>query len=179
MITKPVNSKKIAYRTDIDGLRALAVLAVIIFHLNPKWLPNGFLGVDIFFVLSGFLITSIIYPQINNKTFSFIEFYRRRIKRILPIFFIVIATGMLIAYLLYIPQDAIEVGRSAFYSVFFLANILFARQGGYFDTSSEEKPFLHIWSLSVEEQFYFIFPIFLILIVSLLKKLGGNLLKSI
>lgn len=154
-------SSKIVYRPDIDGLRALAVLSVIIFHLNTSWLPGGFLGVDIFFVISGYLITSIIYPQIENGTFSFSDFYNRRIKRILPLFFIVLLVGLGLCAYIMLPQDSNDAGRSAFGALFFAANIYFARGRGYFDAYSEEKPFLHLWSLSVEEQYYFIFPIVL------------------
>lgn len=154
-------SSKIIYRPDIDGLRALAVLSVIIFHLNTSWLPGGFLGVDIFFVISGYLITSIIYPQIENGTFSFSDFYNRRIKRILPLFFIVLLVGLGLCAYIMLPQDSNDAGRSAFGALFFAANIYFARSRGYFDAYSEEKPYLHLWSLSVEEQYYFVFPIVL------------------
>lgn len=150
------------YRADIDGLRALAVLAVAIFHINASCMPNGFLGVDVFFVLSGFLITTILYKDISQHTFSFKEFYARRIRRILPVFFVVLFVCLGIAYWLYMPADAVSVGKSALGSVFFAANLLFARHSGYFDVSSEEKPLLHIWSLSIEEQFYFLFPSILI-----------------
>lgn len=155
------------YRPDIDGLRAIAVLSVVLFHINPQWLPSGFLGVDIFFVLSGFLITSIIYREMLSKTFSFTEFYNRRIKRILPLFFVVLITGLLISSYIFLPRDYRGVVDSALSSLIFLANRYFARQGGYFDTTSDEKPFLHLWSLSIEEQFYFIFPLFLLLIMKI------------
>lgn len=164
------------YRPDIDGLRAIAVVSVVIFHINPKWLPSGFLGVDIFFVLSGFLITSIIYKEMQEGRFSFKEFYIRRIKRILPLFFVVLMTGMLVSRYVFMPNDNIGVIDSAISSLMFLANRHFARQGGYFDIASDEKPFLHLWSLSIEEQFYFIFPLFLLLVfnISFLRK---NILK--
>ncbi len=152
------------YRADIDGLRALAVMSVFLFHLNKSWVPNGFLGVDMFFVISGFLITTIIYKGVSTHSFSFTDFYKRRIKRILPAFYLVLIVGLAFAGLFMLPEKAMEVGRSARASIFFLANILFARQVGYFEGSAEEKPFLHIWSLSVEEQFYFLFPIFLLLL---------------
>ncbi|KGO01472.1 acyltransferase family protein [Porphyromonas sp. COT-290 OH3588] len=157
--------KTLKYRADIDGLRALAVLSVVIFHIDPSWMPNGFLGVDIFFVLSGFLITSILYKEIIAKSFSYKTFYVRRIRRILPVFFVVVAASLALSYWLFLPDDAISVGKSAIGSILFGANMLFARHSGYFDVSSEEKPLLHIWSLSIEEQFYFIFPTILILLV--------------
>lgn len=153
------------YRIDIDGLRAIAVLSVTIFHLNPHWLSGGFLGVDIFFVISGFLITSLLYRDITDGSFSFKTFYTKRIKRILPAFFVVIFVGMALAYATFMRSGAIETGRAAFASVIFLANFFFSLGGGYFDVASEEKLFLHIWSLSIEEQFYFIVPTVLILLI--------------
>ena len=97
--------KKLTYRPDIDGLRALAVLSVILFHINPQYMPSGFLGVDIFFVISGFLITSIIYKEMAEGTFTFANFYNRRIKRILPVFFVVLFTGLLIAWYFFLVRD--------------------------------------------------------------------------
>lgn len=159
------------YRTDIDGLRAIAVLSVTIFHLNAHWLSGGFLGVDIFFVISGFLITSLLYRDISLGAFSFQTFYTKRIKRILPAFFVVIFVGMALAYATFMRAEAGDTGHTAFGSVIFLANFLFSLGGGYFDVASEEKLFLHIWSLSIEEQFYFIVPTFLILLI---RYVGGS-----
>ena len=156
--------KKNTYRPDIDGLRALAVLAVVLFHLSPTLLPNGFLGVDIFFVISGFLITTILYREMEQNNFSFANFYNRRIRRILPVCFVVIVVGLLLTRWLFLTKDFYSVANSAVASVFFLSNFYFARVGGYFDISTEERPFNHIWSLSVEEQFYFIFPLLLWLV---------------
>lgn len=153
------------YRSEIDGLRALAVLSVIIFHINAQWLTGGFLGVDIFFVISGFLITSIIYQEIQANNFSFAVFYMRRIKRILPVFFTVIISGLLLDWFLFEPNDRRLLSRMAIASVGFIANFHTARHDNYFDISSMEKPFLHIWSLSIEEQFYFIFPLLLLAIL--------------
>ena len=156
--------RKLSYRPDIDGLRALAVISVILFHINPNYMPSGFLGVDIFFVISGFLITSIIYREMAEETFTFANFYNRRIKRILPIFFVVLIIGLLVVWWLFLERDFHSITKSAISAVFFLSNLYFSRDGGYFDISSEEKPFNHIWSLSVEEQFYFIFPLVLLFI---------------
>lgn len=154
------------YRADIDGLRAVAVLSVIIFHLNSAWMPSGFLGVDIFFVISGYLITSIIYRDLLRDSFSFKEFYLRRIKRILPAFFIVLFTSLLVgSYLMRVEEHFIALKKSAVASTFFAANLYFMRGVSYSDPTTEDKPFLHIWSLSVEEQFYFVFPILLILLL--------------
>lgn len=158
-------SYALAYRPEIDGLRAIAVLAVILFHIAERLLPCGFLGVDIFFVISGYLITSIILSERRSKRFGFKTFYRRRIQRILPLFFVVITTGLALSYTLMMPEDRVAVEKSALASCVFLANILFARRGDYFDVASEQKPFLHLWSLSAEEQFYLFFPALLLLLL--------------
>ncbi|UNM96183.1 acyltransferase [Ignatzschineria rhizosphaerae] len=148
----------IKYRPDIDGLRALAVLSVIVFHFKSSWLPGGFLGVDIFFVISGYLITSIIYRQVSNGRFTFRDFYTRRIKRILPLFFTVLLVTVIVAILLFDTRDFEGFWRTAKYAMQFRANRAFSGQG-YFDPVSEEKPLLHLWSLAIEEQFYFIWPL--------------------
>ena len=165
---------KIPYRADIDGLRALAVTSVIIFHLNYNLLPGGFLGVDIFFVISGFLITRIIGIEIQENSFSFANFYVRRIRRILPVFFLVIATTLLAGSILMLPVDRDALFSSARHALFFAANIYFSKERGYFDGASDEKPLLHIWSLSVEEQYYFIWP----LLLYLLYLTGSRVLKQ-
>ncbi|KLV07447.1 acyltransferase [Photobacterium aquae] len=153
----------IKYRPDIDGLRAIAVIAVIIFHMNAQWLPGGFIGVDIFFVISGFIITSVIYPQINAGRFSFDIFYIKRIKRILPLFYLVATSSLALAYLIYTPNDFVGFANSLRYASVFISNIYFEKQSGYFAPAAETMPLLHTWSLSVEEQFYFIWPVLLIL----------------
>lgn len=158
-------SKILSYRPDIDTLRALAVVSVIIFHLNPQWLSGGFLGVDIFFVISGFLITMIIHREMTSGTFSFKAFYIRRIKRILPAFFVVLAASVAIGAWLFTPNDFFFLLKSALVSMGFVANLYYARGQGYFDPAQGEKPLLHIWSLSIEEQYYFIFPILLLLVI--------------
>ncbi|HDR0697090.1 TPA: acyltransferase [Pasteurella multocida] len=154
------------YRADIDGLRALAILSVVIFHINYSLLPGGFLGVDIFFVISGYLITSIIYVDINSGKFSFSEFYQKRIRRILPAFFFVMIFATLFGlYIYHNKATKVELLKSSVEAIKFIINFYFAKSGGYFDLDVIEKPLLHFWSLAVEEQFYFIFPLFLILIV--------------
>lgn len=161
--SKPVNkTNQGTYRRDIDGLRALAVLSVTIFHFSSHWLSGGFLGVDIFFVISGFLITSALYRAIAKKEFSFKDFYIRRIRRILPAFFLMLFVGLLLARSTFEAADIASTNKDGFASAFFFANIHFAQGSGYFDLWSEERLFLHIWSLSIEEQYYFIFPILLI-----------------
>jgi peptidoglycan/LPS O-acetylase OafA/YrhL len=152
------------YRNDIQGLRAIAVLSVILFHMNPNWIPGGFLGVDIFFVISGFLITTIIYSQISEGNFSFFEFYNRRMKRILPAFFTVTIACLIVGYFLMLPSDYVGLGKSALSTIFFASNLYFAKTaGGYFE-ANETLPLLHTWSLAVEEQYYFIAPILLVLL---------------
>lgn len=157
------------YRHDIDGLRAIAVLSVIVAHINAQWLSGGFLGVDIFFVISGYLITSIIYREIKGGVFSFANFYTRRIKRILPVFFVVLFSTMPLVYATWEFLDADLMMRCGASAVYFVANFLFGRTADYFDPNMEESVFLHLWSLSVEEQFYFVFPIVLLGLLSVKK----------
>lgn len=158
----------IKYRADIDGLRALAVIMVILFHMNSDWIPGGFIGVDVFFVISGYIITSAIYPQIMSKEFSFNHFYIKRIKRILPLFYLVATLSLAVAYYLYTPDDLVRVADSLRYASAFIANIYFEKHSGYFAPASETLPLLHTWSLSIEEQFYFIWPMVLIFSVGYL-----------
>jgi peptidoglycan/LPS O-acetylase OafA/YrhL len=153
----------IKYRADIDGLRALAVLSVFIFHINSSWLPGGFLGVDIFFVISGYLITSIIHRELQREKFSVLNFYTRRIKRILPAFTLVLLVTMLVGSFVLLPADLILLGDSALSAVFFGSNIFFSLTQGYFLPSSEEWPLLHTWSLAVEEQYYVVWPTLMML----------------
>ena len=166
------------YQSHVDGLRAVAVLSVIIFHINKYILPGGFIGVDIFFVISGYLISKQIYQELDNNSFSLLEFYRRRIKRILPAAFVVIGLTTIIAQFLYLPNDAAKVSESALWSVFSVANIYFWRfqDTGYFANSSYEIPLLHLWSLGVEEQFYIFWPLVLLLVYRFLSKTSFVLL---
>ncbi|WP_039046080.1 acyltransferase family protein [Plesiomonas shigelloides] len=154
----------IKYRPDIDGLRAVAVLMVILFHMNADWIPGGFIGVDVFFVISGYIITSAIYPRILNDEFSFNHFYVRRIKRILPLFYLVVMTSLFFAYFFFTPNDFVGFADSLRYASSFISNVYFEKHSGYFAPASETLPLLHTWSLSLEEQFYFIWPMALILI---------------
>ncbi len=151
------------YRTDIDGLRALAVLSVIVFHISAVALPGGFAGVDIFFVISGYLITLHIVSEVDQGRFSLAEFYRRRIKRIAPAMLVVVAATFAAAQSLLRPEDAEKVAESALWSLASLANVYFwlFQDTGYFAAASEEQPLLHLWSLGVEEQFYIIWPLVL------------------
>ncbi len=160
---------KADYRQDIDGLRAIAVLSVVIFHLLPNAIPGGFTGVDVFFVISGFLITGIIYKELIEERFSITRFYERRAKRILPNLFLVIISSMIAAYTFLMPGELLAFANSAFYAGIFTSNIFFWMNTGYFDGPSEALPLLHTWSLAVEEQFYIFWPLLMMLCIFLLK----------
>ncbi len=151
------------YRAEIDGLRALAVLPVILFHAGFEWFSGGFLGVDVFFVISGYLITTIIISEMAEGKFSIVNFYERRARRILPALFFVMAACLPFALLWLTPNDLKDFGQSLVAVSTFSSNILFWLESGYFDTAAELKPLLHTWSLAVEEQYYILFPIFLML----------------
>ena len=159
----------LVYRRDIDGLRAVAVIAVVLFHFGVPGFSGGFVGVDVFFVISGYLITSIIWRQREAARFSFVEFWARRARRILPALFVMMAAVLAVGWFLMAPKDYEELGRSVRYQVMFVSNLLFMRQEGYFDAASDLKPLLHTWSLAVEEQFYIVFPLLLTLLSSRFK----------
>lgn len=152
------------YRREIDGLRALAVLPVILYHAGFQALSGGFVGVDIFFVISGYLITSIILGEKQAGTFSLVSFYERRARRILPPLFLVMLTCLPFAYLWLMPSHLVEFSRSLIYVPLFVSNMFFLKRSGYFDSAVELKPLLHTWSLAVEEQYYLFFPAILLLI---------------
>ncbi len=151
------------YRKEIDGLRAFAVVPVIFFHAGFKPFSGGFVGVDVFFVISGYLITSIILTEKNQGNFTLIGFYERRVRRILPALFFVMLVCLPFAWLWMMPGDMQRFSQSVAAVSVFASNILFWRQSGYFDTANELKPLLHTWSLAVEEQFYVLFPLFLLI----------------
>ena len=151
------------YRAEIDGLRALAVLPVILFHAGFEWFSGGFVGVDVFFVISGYLITTIIISEMAEGKFSIINFYERRARRILPALFFVMATCLPFAWLWLTPSDLKDFGQSLVAVSTFSSNILFWLESGYFASAAELKPLLHTWSLAVEEQYYILFPIFIML----------------
>lgn len=152
------------YRPDVDGLRAVAVLSVILFHIDKGLLPGGFVGVDIFFVISGFLITGNIAREIEEGRFSIVEFYRRRVKRIAPMMLLIICVTLLGSQLLMRPEDARSVAESAAGSLLSVANVYFwlFQDTGYFAADSAEIPLLHLWSLGLEEQFYIVWPLMLL-----------------
>jgi peptidoglycan/LPS O-acetylase OafA/YrhL len=149
---------RIGYRPDVDGLRALAVLAVIGFHAFPRFVPGGFVGVDVFFVISGFLISGILFTQCEQGRFDLAGFYVRRIRRILPALIVVLMAVAVVGLLVLTREDYKELQEEIGAGAFFLSNIQFWRSAGYFDAPSELKPLLHLWSLGIEEQFYLMWP---------------------
>lgn len=151
------------YRADIDGLRALAVSVVILFHLDVSWLPGGFVGVDVFFVISGFLITSLIMRRIEAGDFSLANFYERRFRRIYPNLLIVVAATAVLGWIALMPETYRFFGRTTPWAALSVSNFAFIGGRGYFDPASIDKPLLHTWSLGVEEQFYLVFPWLLML----------------
>lgn len=151
------------YRPEIDGLRALAVVPVILFHAGFELFSGGFVGVDVFFVISGYLITTIFIEEIDNQRFSIVNFYERRARRILPALFFVMLLCIPFAWLWMLPFQLKGFADSLIAVCLFASNILFWSESGYFDAATEEKPLLHTWSLAVEEQYYVLFPLFLLL----------------
>ena len=145
------------YRAEIDGLRAVAVIPVILFHAGFEFFSGGFVGVDIFFVISGYLITTIILSEKEQGTFSLINFYERRVRRILPALFLVMLFSLLFAWLWLLPSDLKDFSQSLIAVSTFYSNIFFWQESGYWAAANELKPLLHTWSLAVEEQYYFIF----------------------
>ncbi len=152
------------YRPDIDGLRAVAVLAVVAFHSGFRAVPGGFVGVDVFFVISGYLICGLVDREVREKRFSAAQFYRRRILRIAPAFVAVLLACVALAYAFLLPTELEDFARSLIAATLSSSNIFFAQQSGYFDAPALAKPLLHTWSLGVEEQFYLVFPFLLILL---------------
>ncbi|MCZ4294810.1 acyltransferase family protein [Vibrio sinaloensis] len=175
MNTRISNHSHIAYRPDIDGLRAVAVSLVVIYHAFPSFLPGGFIGVDIFFVISGFLITSIILKGLNEEKFGFRDFYLRRINRIFPSLITVLSVSFFVGWMIYLPQELEELSKHIIGGVFFVSNFLLLGESGYFDTAAESKPLLHLWSLGIEEQFYIFWPF----ILCFLYKIGRGSVATI
>ena len=169
---------KLNYRKEIDFLRALAVTFVIIFHFYPSILPNGYLGVDMFFVISGFLISYQIFISAKDRKFSLKEFYIRRLKRILPASLFVLVAVFIISKFLLIDNDFLKFYQSLIYSLFFSSNFFFWFDGGYFGPNDELKPLLHYWSLAIEEQFYLIFPLAFLFFLKFFKK-NSNLISLV
>lgn len=182
-----MSSQQPSYRPDIDGLRAIAVLLVVFHHAFPSILPGGFIGVDVFFVISGFLISSIIFQNLESGSFSLLDFYVRRIKRIFPALALVLIACLVYGWFSLLPADYKQLGKHTLAGAGFVSNFAFWFESGYFDGDSKLKPLLHLWSLGVEEQYYIFWPLiasvawkrknwlFPICIVLLLASLAVNL----
>ncbi|QQS47669.1 MAG: acyltransferase [Acidobacteriota bacterium] len=153
------------YRPDIDGLRAIAVIGVVCFHAFPQHVGGGFIGVDIFFVISGYLITGIIIRQQSKNEFSYREFYARRIRRIFPALALVLTVSLVLGWLILLPGEFKSLGKHTFAGAAFVSNFAFWREMGYFDGPSDHKPLLHLWSLGIEEQFYIVWPLLIISVI--------------
>ena len=165
----------IKYRPDIDGLRAIAVLSVVGFHVFPEFIPGGFIGVDIFFVISGYLISTIIFESLEKNKFSLVDFYSRRIRRIFPALLTVLIACFVFGWFILLTDEYIQLGKHITGGAGFISNFLLLGESGYFDNASNTKPLLHLWSLSVEEQFYILWP----LLICLAWKLKFNFLGVI
>ena len=150
------------FRKDINGLRAIAVIAVVLFHFNVSWLPGGFTGVDVFFVISGFLMTGIIFRGIEQENFSILRFYVSRANRIIPALSVLCLVLLVLGWFYLTPLDYKELSKHVVGSMGFISNVIFSRESGYFDVASNEKWLLHTWSLSAEWQFYIIYPLVLV-----------------
>lgn len=158
---QPTGLSHPSYRPDIDGLRAIAVLGVVIYHAFPKVVKGGFIGVDVFFVISGYLISTIIFKSLDNGTFSFSEFYVRRIKRIFPALILVLTSCFIFGWFTLLADEYEQLGKHIAGGASFISNFILLQETGYFDISAAEKPLIHLWSLGVEEQFYLTWPLLL------------------
>ncbi|MEL6788513.1 MAG: acyltransferase, partial [Cyanobacteria bacterium J06607_15] len=161
------NKFKFKYRADLDGLRAVCVLAVIFFHAGFTFLAGGYVGVDVFFVISGYLITSIVHKDLKANKFSFKQFYKKRGARLLPALLITLMVTGLFGFIFYDNKSLDNLGREIMYGAFGAANILFAQGENYFVTDESYRPLIHLWTLGIEEQFYFVWPILLVLLSAL------------
>ena len=156
-----------SYRPDIDGLRALAVIAVIVFHSGFELFSGGYVGVDIFFVISGYLITGMVFDEVKSGSFTYANFYKRRIARLGPALAITLATVSCLGFFFYDNKAFDNLGKEIFFSAAGAANILFAQGINYFAQESTVRPLIHLWSLGVEEQFYLVWPTTLVLLGAL------------
>lgn len=150
-----------SYRADIDGLRAFAVLSVVFFHAFPNSLKGGFIGVDVFFVISGYLICGIILRDLQVGAFSFANFYAKRIRRIFPSLIVVMCAIVVVGWFVLLPDEYENIGKHILGGSLFLSNFVLWSEAGYFDVAAKAKPLLHLWSLGIEEQYYIFFPVFL------------------
>ena len=175
----PIHNKNLAYRPEIDGLRAFAVVPVVLFHAGFSTFKGGFVGVDIFFVISGYLITSIIHRELSETRFSIARFYERRARRILPALIAMLLVTLVLLVFIGLPAHLEGGGKSALAALLSVSNIYFWTQSGYFAPASEFEPFLHTWSLGVEEQFYILFPPALMLLAALRWRRGAVMLAAL
>ena len=173
-MTKPFLSSHATdkYRPDIDGLRAFAVLSVVLYHAFPQMVRGGYVGVDIFFVISGFLISSILFAEMTEHRFSFTIFYGRRIRRIFPALAVCLAAVLAYGFVSLTPSELAQLGKHVFFGAGFLSNIVLWSESGYFDSAATYKPLLHLWSLGIEEQFYILWPALLWVVFRLKAKVG-------
>jgi peptidoglycan/LPS O-acetylase OafA/YrhL len=156
--------RSLTYRPHIDGLRAIAVVGVVLFHFGARTLPGGFIGVDVFFVISGFLISKTLYREISDGEFSLASFYERRARRILPAFYAVSIASAVAALFILLPQGLVSFAKSLIAAALFSSNIFFYATSNYFAPAANEMPLIHYWSLAVEEQFYLLFPLLIVAI---------------
>lgn len=162
-VSSSVLGAHLSYRADIDGLRAVAVLIVVLFHAFPNMMHGGFVGVDVFFVISGFLISKIIFTSLDHDRFSFADFYARRIKRIFPALILVMTATFAFGWFALFPDEYKLLAKHLVGGAGFISNLMLWFEDGYFDKAAETKPLLHLWSLGIEEQFYIFWPILLVL----------------
>ena len=167
----PFSNPHPTYRPDIDGIRAIAVLLVVMFHAFPSQIQGGFVGVDVFFVISGYLISSIILKGLEQGNFSYRDFYIRRIKRIFPALIVVLTTCMIFGWFVLLQDEYRSLGKHVASGAGFVSNFIFWGEAGYFDTAANFKPLLHLWSLGIEEQFYIVWPLLLVLLWKRIKNL--------
>ena len=156
----------------LEGMRALAVLAVLLFHLDLPYFDGGYLGVDVFFIISGFIITKNILRQMEDGSFSIPSFYYKRFRRLFPALTITVLGTLIASFIILAPSILRDVGESSVWSLFSLANVHFWLEANYFDVESDRKPLLHMWSLGVEEQFYIFWPFLLLLFRGRMAKIG-------
>lgn len=166
------NHAGFVYRPEIDGLRAIAVMLVVLFHLKLPGFDGGFVGVDVFFVISGFLITGIILSDLGSGKFSLADFYIKRVARLIPALLATLSVTLILSAFIMTPEDLVYTAKQAMSAVFSFSNVFYWSEAGYWDSSSYSKAFLHTWSLGVEEQFYFLYPLTLVLVFRLLGRNG-------
>ena len=170
MLTSKVPKIIKEYRPELNGLRALAVILVLFFHLDIPWMQGGFLGVDVFLVVSGYFISKNILHGLQNNSFSFKKFYTKRLRRLFPALIFTLILVIIAGYFFFTPSSYERLGKSAIFASFSISNFFFWNEAGYFNLESTYKPLLHMWSLSLEEQFYLFWPLLLVLLYKFKKK---------